>query len=535
MKKFLVIISIIIFTFSIASCDFFPVTTTLTNTISSEPVSSTNTTSSGLVDSTTLTNKENVLIDLYSLNDFHGGAYSSLETFSKMSEYLYDAQIMNPNSVLLASGDMFQGTAFSNYYYGLPIIEVLNYLNFSAFTIGNHEFDWGIDKIENYQDFDDTNGEANYPFLAANIVYKTTGELISWTKPYEIVEKDGVKIGIIGVIGNVINSISASRVEGIEFLDPVDTISKYAEILRVTEGCDIVVVSLHDYDTGMNSDIASLSGTHLVDAVFNGHTHTSISGTINRTGAAMPFAQVSDGTSSLIAKITLSYNYATHSVTAVQTDIIGSSDLGQTSEYVSNLIQVFESDSTYNSFVTQVLANTNSYISKYDLAPWGASVIRDYLQVDFGILNAGGFRVNIEAGNITMGKLVEVYPFDNYLKTVKLTGADLLELYTSGNDIVFDDQVSYSGGKLYKNGILVESDTLYTVAAVDYVFDKTYNPFLYGEDVIQTTFLMRDLLSQDLLNTVGNFSPSNGTSFYLNIDVGFAWNYLFYQEIFIHI
>lgn len=528
----MIIFAMIGFAFILASCEFPPVTTTSTNTVSSETTSLTDTTISSL---STSTYSENVLLDFYSLNDFHGGAYSSLETFSKMSEYLHNVQITNPNSVLLASGDMFQGTAFSNYYYGLPIIEVLNYLNFSSFTLGNHEFDWGIDKIANYKDSNESNGEASYPFLAANIVYKNTGELISWTQPYEIVEKSGVKIGIIGVIGNVINSISASRVEGIEFLDPVETISKYADILRVTEGCDIVIVSLHDYDTEMNNEIASLSGTHLVDAVFNGHTHTNVAGTINRTGTAMPFAQVSDGSSSLIAKITLSYNYASHLVTAVQTDIIGSSDLGQSSEYVSNLIQVFESDPTYNSFVTQVLANTNSYISKYDLAPWGASVIRDYLQVDFGILNAGGFRVNIQAGDITMGDLVEVYPFDNYLKTVKLTGADLLDLYISGYDIVFDDQVSLVNGRLYKNDVLVQNDMLYTVAAVDYVFDKTYNPFLYGEDVTLSSFLMRDLLSQDLLNTVGNFNPSNGTSYETIVGLRFAPNNVFYQEIFLHI
>ena len=72
-------------------------------------------------------------------------------------------------------------------------------MEFDAFVIGNHEFDWGLDKIARYADGDPENGEADFPFLAANIVCE--GKKLDWTEDYVIVEREGFKIGIIGVIG----------------------------------------------------------------------------------------------------------------------------------------------------------------------------------------------------------------------------------------------------------------------------------------------------------------------------------------------
>ncbi len=519
MKKILIFTSIILFTFILVGCTLDTSSTTTTTNITDETTTSSTlsslntTTSSSSTSETTYTTADNVLIDLYSINDFHGGAYSSIDTLSLMSEYLVRAKASNPYSIFLGSGDLLQGTAFSNYYYGQPIVEILDEVGFSGFTLGNHEFDWGIETIANYSDGNDSNGEVSYPFLAANIVYIDSGEPLGFTAPYVIEEINGVKIGIIGVIGDVINSISASRVENIEFLDPADTVYKYADILRNDEDCDVVIVSIHDYNTSMNAEIANFTGTHFVDAIFNGHSHTNVADYINRSGVKLPYAQASNYTNSLLAKITLVYNYPTSSVTAAYSSIISIDDLDGDNPAVSAIINTYESDSLYNAFVTEILATTEDYIYKSDLAPWGASVIRDYMKVDFGILNSGGFRVNIESGDITMGDMVEVYPFDNYLKKVELTGLDLTELYFSGYDVVFDDSITSSGGNIYKNGVLIEDSTYYSVAAVDYVFDKTYYPFLSGRNIEQTSILMRDLLVYDLRNTDGDFHPSNGTSY----------------------
>jgi hypothetical protein len=119
-------------------------------------------------------------ITFFSINDLHGTAYSDLQSFSRMAKYLYDRNQNQENTIVLASGDMFQGTAFSNYYYGRPLVEIMNHVGFDSFTLGNHEFDWGIDKIAAYRDGISENGEMVFPVLAANIVSKSTGEPFPW-------------------------------------------------------------------------------------------------------------------------------------------------------------------------------------------------------------------------------------------------------------------------------------------------------------------------------------------------------------------
>lgn len=340
---------------------------------------------------------------------------------------------------------------------------------------------------------------------------------MDWTEPYTIVETSGVKIGIIGVIGDVINSIAASRVADYEFADVLETVSEYTYLLRTVENCDIVVVSLHDYDQWVNQAIAALTGDYLVDAVFNGHTHDTFAELIVRDGADMPYAQVSSYSDALFAKINLVYDTVSDSVIGFSSQYLSEDDLSTTDSEINDQIDYYESQTAYNVYISEVLATTNRYIDRYsydqELAVWGSSVIRDYLGLDFGMVNNGGFRVNISSGDITMGDLVEIYPFDNVIKTCEMTGQQIYDLYYIGGDIVFDDGVSESNNQLYKNGILINKLAIYTVGAVDYIFDKTYYNFLEGENIQTTIYFMRDLLAIDLRATTGIFDPYNGTSY----------------------
>ncbi len=535
MKKLFIFFGSMLLAMVLIGCSLSTVTTvtTLSTTeTTSDTTTTTITTTNSSSETTTSTHPDNIVLDLYSMNDFHGGAYTSIETLSNIGGYLLNAKNNNPYSIFLSTGDIFQGTALSNYYHGRPIIDVFNEIGFSSFTLGNHEFDWGIEEVLNYSDGNQENGEAVFPILAANVVYIDTQEMLPNTQPYTVVEIEGLRVGIIGVIGEVINSISASRVQNIEFLDPVITVYNYAEVLRTQENCDIVIASIHGYEIDDDSAISGFTGDHYVDAVFNGHTHTSVARTLSRAGVAMPYAQASNSSSSVLTKITLTFNYPTRTVSSANAYVLSLSELGTQDSSIEQIITTYQEDTTYTTFVSEVLATSPSYISRYDMPSWGASVIRDYMGVDIGILNSGGFRVSMDAGDITMGKLVEVYPFDNYLKTVQLDGLTIYNLYYTDGDVVFDDGVTESGGNLYINGILLVNSQLYTVAAVDYVFDKDYYPFLSGENVTQTDTLMRDLLAQDLRNCSGNFSPFNGSNFPGILPTSYYGSQFYYDNLF---
>jgi 2',3'-cyclic-nucleotide 2'-phosphodiesterase (5'-nucleotidase family) len=462
------------------------------------------------VETTTTANRFQT-IEILTLNDVHGLSYidstnfaNGMSIWSKMGKYVENQRALGKNIVTIANGDMLQGSALSNYYYGLPIIESLNAMQFDAFVLGNHEFDWGIDKIANYKDGNEENGEAVYPFLAANIVDKVTLEPMPWTVPYVIKEMNGVKVAILGLIGDVYTSIAPSRVADYVFLDVVDQASYWTHRLRTVEQVDIVIVSIHGYNSSENSEIASFQGDYRVDAIVNGHTHSNFSQTISRTGAPLPYVQTSASSQNLMGKIVLQYDTVEKVVTSAGASLLSSLSFGNVeSAEVRQILDVFSGDSVFQAFIQEELTNVTAYAGTSTLAVWGASVIRDYMGVDVGVLNSGGFRKALPAGPLTMGFLVEVYPFDNYIKTVEMTGAMLIQLKNSSS-LIFDDRFDVNS---------IDPQATYTVAAVDYVFDQDRYNFLQGENIVQTSILMRDLLVNDLRNSQGSFDPQNGTSF----------------------
>ncbi|XMB72458.1 bifunctional UDP-sugar hydrolase/5'-nucleotidase [Mycoplasmatota bacterium WC30] len=502
--------------------------TTSGATTTTEPITAVPTTTVPTTTETTIERYQT--ISLFSMNDFHGGTYSDIENLEQIGAYLKAQRATSENTIILSNGDIFQGAALSNYYYGEPIVDVFNNIGFDGFVIGNHEFDWGIDEVLKYRDGNETNGEMSYPILAANIVYIDSQEPLQNTQPYIIKEVNGVRVGVIGLIGEVINSISASRVDNIEFLNPTDVVYDYAGELRTNQDCDIVVVYIHS-SSGFNYSISDFTGDHYIDAVFNGHSHYDQASTISRsTGQPLVYAQAHNDEDSLFAEITLTYDTLNEEVTNVSARTVRYDQISSYSDQtIVDVLDGFQNDSVYIDFVSQVLADVLYSYDRYDLATWGASVIRDYAGVDIGAINSGGFRNSMPYGTLTMGDMIEIYPFDNYIKTSRLTGQQLLDFYESNPyDVYFDDSLTFNGLDLFIDGIKLDANTLYTIGAVDFIFDKTSNAFLDGQDITQTTLLMRNLLVQDLLATVGQFNPYNGTSY---IDVTFIYDPSYYKDL----
>ncbi|MDA3932539.1 MAG: bifunctional UDP-sugar hydrolase/5'-nucleotidase [Tenericutes bacterium] len=461
------------------------------------------------------TEDEFVTINLFSINDFHGGAYTDISLISGIGAYINSVQ---GHKIAVSNGDIFQGTAISNYYHGEILVDILNEAGFKGFVIGNHEFDWGLDAIENYNDGDETNGEFNQPILAANIVYEDTLEPLDFTQPYFIEEFEGVRIGVIGMMGQLSNSIAASRTENIIFLDPVLTAAKYAKELREEQDVDVVVLYIHD-SSWNNDEFAALSGSERIDAMFNGHSHQDEGTEIYRGGLPMPYAQMNNFDTSLV-RIQLTYDLnldmlTDYSISEISTILLESINDNQ----IDLVIEEYATNLDYVNFIGEVLTTSEGDFYRGDLSEWGASVIRDYAGVDIGATNSGGFRVSMEAGELTMGELITIYPFDNIIKTSEMTGQQIqnfyIEIMNGGGDIVFDDGLfyNYSTNRLEINGNPIVLNQTYTVGAVDYIFDKTDYDFIEGQNITQTIYFMRDLLADDLRNETDLFNPYDGSNY----------------------
>ena len=173
------------------------------------------------------------------------------------------------NVLLLHAGDWNQGTSYFNVFKGELEINILNAMKFDCVTLGNHEFDNGIEDLAMRLDRLDAEVVcANYDFSSLPLGSKV--------KPYTIVKRGGRKIGIIGAtckLSRVVDANIASRIPEIPEVE--ETVNKWADYLKKEKGCDMVILLSH---MGYSADLSAVTGLRNVDLVIGGHSHTKLDG-----------------------------------------------------------------------------------------------------------------------------------------------------------------------------------------------------------------------------------------------------------------
>jgi len=455
------------------------------------------------------------IINIYTLNDFHGAIFEDGNEvgISKLGKFLITEKNNNPDTTfIISAGDMFQGTAVSSMTRGDIVVDIMNEIGFDAMTIGNHEFDWGIDGITRFIDNDLTNNETNFPLIGANIHQKSTNELAEWTTPYAIIDRGNLKIGVIGTLGeDQINDILASIVEDYEFTDQLTAIKKYTKILRTEEECDIVIVSSHADTSPINNMIANLSGEYKVDAVINGHTHRYYAAeTYGEGDVPLPIVQ-SGNNGMFLGKITLEVDLDTKEVTDAYSEFIPARSTFLTPNY--EIDQIINQYSTEIAASNEVLGIAGEDIYRTSATIWAANSVRKYSNTDIGVINSGGIRAAafpINANStVTFGNIFKLMPFENTIVTMKLTGLQIKSIISSSDSLYFSSNVSSINQTI--NDEDIDNEKLYTVSTIDYVFEQSRYPFKDGQDIVFTDFLFRDQLVNDVKNSV----ETNG-KWYLN-------------------
>jgi len=453
-------------------------------------------------------------LDILFINDLHGAIEdsSSERGMARIGQFLSNQKNAYPEGTLiLSAGDMFQGTAVSNLTYGKIVVDIMNVIQFDAMTIGNHEFDWGVDKITVYHDGNSENGEANFPFIACNIYERSTDQPVEWADPYVILSRGGLKIGVIGVIGEgLTSSISPSISNPFEFKNPAPIVSQIASDMRKNHNVDVVIVNAHDgerNDTSkLNSDLSKLSGDSRVDAILNSHTHYRYARTLMRgDGYSIPIVQAGSS-GSHIGKIVLTIDPDTKQVlSGTGTTIEVNASLAVKAPIIENMIN--QEIERIAPIIHRVIGTSGEYMTSSMVADWSADVIRKYAAVDVGIINYGGIRsaaFPIQSNQtITIAKMIEVLPFDNFVKTVTLSGSQLLEVFRiGGTSLAYSANVVVTGSG-YSITASIDGDPVmpsqtYTIAAVDYVFDQSKYPFSNGDNPQTTGQLARDYMIAEI-------------------------------------
>ncbi|MFC6877944.1 bifunctional metallophosphatase/5'-nucleotidase [Flavobacterium myungsuense] len=178
----------------------------------------------------------------------------------------------NPNVLLLDAGDIFQGTPYFNYYGGELELKLMSMMNYDLATLGNHDFDNGIDGFYSQMH------HANFDFVSANYNFENT-ILNGKVNPYKIIHKNGIKIGVFGLGIELEGLVDKKNYKETVYLNPIEIAQDMSRILKQEKKCDLVICLSHigyqyKNDPDKICDVKLATLTKDIDLIIGGHTHT---------------------------------------------------------------------------------------------------------------------------------------------------------------------------------------------------------------------------------------------------------------------
>ncbi|HEX2884471.1 MAG TPA: bifunctional metallophosphatase/5'-nucleotidase [Candidatus Limnocylindria bacterium] len=414
-------------------------------------------------------------LQLLAFNDYHGhleattpgaaagqpaggGAYLA----THLKQLAQGAQ----HSLTVAAGDLIGGSPFlSGLFHDEPSVESLNAMGLDVSSVGNHEFDEGVDELLRMQNggchpedgcyFKEPYGGADFPWLAANVVSESTGETV--LPPYWITQVENVKVGFIGMTLEATPTLVAQAgIVGWDFLDEADTANALVPVLK-EQGVEAIVVLLHEggnpADIGDLNSCIGVSGPIIgiqnrldaeIDAVITGHTHqpyncvmTDPAGQPRRVTSAFSFGRV-------ISEVNLVIDRATGDV--VRDAVTATNHLvDQTVRPDQNVMKVLEKwapladelgsvpvgEATAPITRAKTPSGSEDRGSESDLSNLIADAQLWATQpngADIAFMNPGGVRADLDAGVITYAEAFNVQPFSNILMTFPMTGEQIISV-----------------------------------------------------------------------------------------------------------
>lgn len=481
---------------------------------------------------------------LLGVNDLHGkidvtGTVNGIKygRADYLATYLRDAEEKNPNTLLIHAGDMIGGSSpVSALLQDEPTVEIMESLGFDVGTLGNHEFDEGVDEmLRMINGGEHQNGTAgydgmNFPVVAANAEYKDSGELV--VDPYTIKEVDGVKVGFIGVATvETPNMIISTGNENVVFTDEVEAINKYVPELQ-KQGIEAIVVVSHvpgdqaegsDEITGNIADIAN-NVNDAVDIIYAAHNHVKLNGMVDGKliVQAWEYAKAYSDIDFTLDPVTKDFSEKTAQIVdVVQEGVTPDPEVGAILD--KYLTQVGPKLNEVVGYAATDL--TGGYTQKGEIGDNAlgnliADGMKAIMESDFALMNGGGIRDDLNQGDITWQELFNIQPFNNTLVKVEVTGLELKEILNTQFSSYGPD-VSIAGFKytwdaslgdfgqvvdlLLPDGTKVDLSKTYTVTVNNYMYPHSSDKYLlnkYGENPVQGP--------EDLQATVDYIKSING-------------------------
>ena len=352
-------------------------------------------------------------LHILSANDMH----AAIENFPRLGYVADSLRALYPDLLILSGGDNRSGDPINDMFEipAYPMVALMNQVGFHATVVGNHEFDsnqYGLARLIDLSTF---------PTLCANM--EPDAKFNMHVKPYQIFDCGGISVGVLGItaLGSMGTPEShPARMTDIRFMDPLETIQKYA-FLR--EKCDVVLLLSH---LGYADDVKFSAELPWVDIIVGGHSHTQLNG-----------GEIHNGI--LITQNMKSLLNATHSTLVLEdgrvvekkAEAIAIAGQPGENKTVAELVRYFSENPAFK----RALAIAETPMNKEEL---GCMVCDAYIEetgADLSYQNAGGVRIEEhEAGDMTVGDVMKMDPFQNNAVEVFCTGKELAEMLISCYD-----------------------------------------------------------------------------------------------------
>lgn len=460
---------------------------------------------------------ELVSLQLLGMNDLHGKIDQSYQldingdkvndgTYGRidyLSAYLKEREASNPNTLMVYSGDMIGGSSpVSSLFQDEPTVEMMEEIGFDVGAVGNHEFDEGtaeLLRILNGGEHPEGKGTAgydgqNFPLVCANCEYKEDGSEV--LPAYEVKEVDGVKVGFIGVVTeNAANMIIPEGIKDIQFTDETQAVNEAAAELKA-QGIRAIVVLGHlsaeqngDAITGEAADLA-MNADDEIDVISAGHDHKVANGLVDNKliVQALDYGKA-------FSDIELKIDRSTGDIVQKEAEIVyvDQSKI-QPDPVVAGILSKYQNqvEGIMNELVgTAALDMQGGYgvkglIGDNALGNLIADGMVAAMDSDFALMNGGGIRDNLNAGEITWGELYNIQPFGNVLTKLEIKGADLFPImnaqlseqygpdYSIGGFTYTWDASTTKVTEIYlKNGEKINKEATYTITVNNFMATST--------------------------------------------------------------
>jgi len=439
-------------------------------------------------------------------NDIH----AAIDQFPKLATVVQDFRAKNKNVLLISDGDLFSGNPFVDKCEdrGFPIIDLMNYLKFDLSELGNHEFDYGQDILNQRIK------QANFPFICSN-VKNISGSLVDLKPYYNFRFLDSIDISFVGFLETENDGFPSSHpknLKGLEFYNAMDYAQNFGYLKNNSE-CLIALNHL-----GIEVDTVFAKKYNIFDIIIGGHSHTVINNQLVVNNSVI--AQTGSSLKNVgVIKLT----FTDYKLSGIENYLINlqNYEVSDSAKYLNEIIAKYKE----NKYLNETAGNTETDIKDNDeLGSFFTDAVRNYTKSDISFQNNGGLRVPVIAkGEIFNHQIYALDPFGNYVVTIEMTVPQIkkfiensyksknkIELQVSGitYNITTNSENEFVDIELYdlKNKLIKDKKS-FSVSMNTYIFESykiDYQKIIKKYEVTSAEMILDFLKDKKSINYSGS-------------------------------